>query len=181
MDIFDRRRVLAGGLAVACAAPALARAVELPQEAGVFVARVDGVLQALEAQLPHTGGGFGGFAGGKIGLVMQGPHSPVRFRAAQDFSFLVRMASVAINPSTPVFLWRARSLAKTRRAELGYSMGLGDVTGSPDVVAMTMEQPAERLLQFTPTQNLYPGEYMLGLWGQSGDTVSGMAYAFGLD
>lgn len=175
----SRRLVLAGAFS-ALAAPALAR-VGLPEEAGVFLAKVDGALQALEAQLPRTGGGFGGFAGGKIGLVIQGPRSPVRFRAGQDLSFIVRMSSVALNPSAPAILWHARSLPKTRRTELGYSMGLGEVSGSPDVVATRMDQPGERLLQLTPEQNLYPGEYMLGVWGASGDTVSGMAYAFGID
>lgn len=177
---YPSRRLALAGVFSALAAPALAR-VDLPEEAGVFVAKVDGTLQALEAQLPRTGGGFGGFAGGKIGLVIQGPHSPVRFRAGQRLSFLLRLPGPTLNPATPAMLWRAKSQAKARRAELGYGMPFSGVSGSPDVVSTELSRPAERILEITPQVLLYPGEYMLGVWGQSGDTVSGLAYAFGID
>lgn len=181
----SRRAAIAAGLSAlatpALVTPALARRVELPQEAGVFVARVDGTLQALEAQLPQTGMRFAVF-GMKIALVFKGARSPVRFRAGQALSFLVLMNGEA-NSMTPPVLWRARVDKASRRVELGYATDFtAEMTGSPDIVTTGRTVFDNKgMVEVRAYDPLPPGEYVLGIKSQGGDAVSGMAYAFGVD
>lgn len=153
----------------------------MPQETGVFIARADGALLALEAQEPQRKGSLG-VLGMKAALVFEGARSPVRFRAGQALSFIVRINPEPAATASPI-LWRAHVARASRRVELGYSTSLAaDMTGSPDIVPAGRTALDRRgLVEIRPGAPLAPGEYFLGMRAQGGDAVYGQGYGFGID
>ncbi len=157
------------------------QAVKEPEYIGVFLSMDEnGSLTALERQTPETkikikGLGFGG---GESLLRFKGEQSTVRFKSDQKITFVVRVASQAIDPMSLIEFYRFDSKKGYRQLTIAKVGSIGTnskTTISEYTVQFNAAKYGESSFKVVPANALPSGEYCLSTSG----TKDG--FCFGID
>lgn len=132
--------------------------------------------------------GMKGLGGMKGAYEVKGGKSPVRLASNQKIEFVVRVASLQVDPSSVIQLVSLK--AKSSKRELVAMKGglFGDMTldSHAGAIDSNASKYGESSLKIVPTRPLAPGEYALktpeaaGIPGM-GSAQSEIFYRFGVD
>lgn len=165
--------------------------VQEPEYINVFFVLnpADGSLVPLERQTAI--GRFKskalGLGGGAISIEINGEKSPIRFKADQQPSFVVRLASQQTDPAGAVqfFLWQSKKGVRSHPITEVASMGLSAKDASAGAsVSFDAARYGESSIRLAPTKPLAPGEYALGptmAHDALGAPQNYNAFSFGID
>lgn len=142
-----------------------------PQYIGVFEAAIqDDVRVPLERQTLRavTEIKFMGYGGAESSVGATGERSPVRFKAGEPLSFVVRVQDQHTDPSMIYHLSALKPKKGSRfqsQVKTG-SMGLSArSTGQDSQLPFDAVSYGAEFVRLTPRTPLPPGEYMIGLGG----------------
>jgi hypothetical protein len=152
-----------------------------PQFIGEFAARLQDRTIPLEREEPHqqTHVGFRYSSFDEI----PGPRSAVRFSQNDNVAFIVRVASVDVDPHSEI-VFQVPQVVKGERRLSGETIGGFTVHVSSSVthVPFEAERYHDQLLLLKPSGRLEPGEYCLSLAKENQlGAVEPVAYCFGVD
>lgn len=160
-----------------------AKKVQEPEYTNVFFAlsTTDASLLPLERQTATLGGKVKalGFGGGESFVEVKGERSPIRFKADQQLSFVVRLDSPETDPGRAVqfFSWQPKKNGRSLVISKAGGMGTSSTTGFADsAIPFDAGRYGESSAKVTPTKPLAPGEY--GLGSPSGNPN---LFSFGID
>ena len=165
------RRVLLGvilGLIVGVLQAQNATEVQEPEYINVFCALnpMDGSLVPLERQtgaVKVKARGLG-FAGATVSLEVKGEKSSTRFKADQQPSFVVRLASPQTDPAGAVrfFSWQSKKGVRFQVVGEGGGFTAFKAGSTETSIPFDATRYGESSIKFAPTKPLAPGEYGLG-------------------
>jgi len=138
--------------------------VQEPEYKNVFFAlsTTDASLLPLERQTGTLQEKVG-FGGGESFAEIKGERSPIRFKADQQLSFVVRLDSPETDPGSAVqfFSWQPKKNGRKLVISKAGVMGTSGTTGFARI-PFDAGRYGESSAKVTPTKPLAPGEYGLG-------------------
>lgn len=124
-----------------------------------------------------------GFGGSQMSYAMDGSRSALRIKAADSLRFVVKMTSMAGDPTNAVQLIRFESKKDTREAMLSSQSRFGS-KDYKNQVAYDVRRSGSDVFILIPSARLAPGEYGFMnsmMMKQSGIKIAYTFYTFGVD
>ncbi|HXD79543.1 MAG TPA: hypothetical protein VN616_17125 [Puia sp.] len=125
-----------------------------------------------------------GFGGSQMSYAMDGGRSALRIKAGDSLRFVVKMVSMAGDPSSVVKLYKFESKKDSREALLSSQSRFGGSKDPKNEVSYDVRRSGSDVFILIPSARLAPGEYAFMnsmMMKQSGVSVMYTFFTFGVD
>jgi hypothetical protein len=147
-----------------------------------FLLDSGGSLKPLERQTAGVRGKVKalGYGGAETSYIVQGDHSPIRMTAGAPVAIIVKLENHDVDPATLVNLYTLKVAKGERQLLIGkhHFLGSTKIGAQEQQIELGFAKYGQSSVKITTSSALPPGEYAMGLKGQTGMPL---AYCFGVD